>query len=146
MADFSLNDEVLFTFVHPPKSPTMKVAIKGTVIAINRDKSSKDIKGYALSVHPEDVPEQVRSLKLKFFTEPVSNDDLTSAKNNGCEILSNMLSLVGTNARWVRADKIEKLLKTEDDDLKEKRKQIKFFFKDLEEPWVPPEGAWAKYI
>ena len=145
MADYSLNDIILFDFTS--KDQKVHATIKGTIIALSRERSSKNIKAYILSVHPEDVPEQVKALKLQDFTAKLTNDVLTNAKNNGSEIISgNVISLVGSMVRVVPPKSITKLIKGEDEDAKEKRRQIKFFFKDLEAEWVPPEGAWAKYI
>jgi len=145
MADYSLNDIILFDFVSKDKK--VHATIKGTVIALSREMSSKKIKAYILSVHPEDVPEQVKALKLQDFTAKLTNDIIVNAKNKGSEIVSgNVISLVGSMVRVVPPESITKLIKGEDDDAKEKRRQIHFFFKDLEEPWVAPEGAWAKWI
>jgi hypothetical protein len=141
MADYSLNDIVLFDFISKDKK--IHATIKGTIIALSREMSSKNIKAYILSVHPEDVPDQVKALKLQDFTAKLTNDILTNAKNKGSEIVSgNVISLVGTMVRVVPPEVITKLVKGEDDDAKEKRRQIKFFFKDMEEPWIP----WGSLI
>jgi hypothetical protein len=146
MKKFGLNDVVEFHFVN--KEKTVSCDIKATIIAIMRDKdNAENIKAYSLSINPKDIPNEVKALKtFKYFVEPISFDDISDAKKSGNEIFTSMPDIVGKTARWVKPDAIVKLIKSEDDDEREKRRQINFFFKDILTEWVPNPESGLKYL
>ena len=145
MASYNLNDVILFRFQN--KSGTVSAEIKGSIIAILRDKDdTNDIKAYSISVNPKDIPEEVKALNLKLFTEAISHDDLSYAKSNGREIFTSLPDIVGKVARWVKPELMIKLLKSENDDEKELRRQINFFFKDILTEYVAPGDSGLKYL
>ena len=143
MADYNLNDIVLFKFDNNGK--ITECNIKGKIIAMVRQNDNAQIIGYLLSINDDDIPKEVKELNLKHFTDIITLDDMNVQKSKDREIVV-ISPIVGKRARTIKADMVVKLIRSDDDDEKEKRRQINFFFKDILTEYVAPVDSGLKYL